>query len=454
MHRHQKGFTLIELLVVIAIIGILAGVLIVSMINATNSANDARRKADIDTIRGALLRYNVANGSYPVESTKCYIGSSCSVFASAIALYLPAIPKDPNGSFYTYQSLGTDFALSATLSGSISYSATSTSFNSTRSEWLTGYDYRKEHIITGSTSGALTDYQVKFKVYRTVGTDSGDTVYLGSKVDSTFKDIRFTSGDMVTTLNYWIESSNSTSATIWVKVPSIPASPSTTTVYLYYKNIDATSVSNGENTFDFFDDFESTSINSSKWGHYTSGTATTTVSNSVATFTTGSSGAYNYIRSNNAVAHIPTNRAIRAKAKTAHFNQSSSPYYPEYMYLIGGAGIYSSLFFSYDSSYGKYFASNNGSGWILSGQISGWSANTWHTYELRRNGSSSLIKTVDDANMQTATSGIFSNNSYIAIQIGGTGASSGCSQSYDWVLIRKYSSSEPSHLSWGAETLR
>lgn len=39
------AFTLIELLVVIAIIGILSGLIIVTMSGATNSANDAKRKA-------------------------------------------------------------------------------------------------------------------------------------------------------------------------------------------------------------------------------------------------------------------------------------------------------------------------------------------------------------------------------------------------------------------------
>ena len=39
-----KGFTLIELLVVIAIIGILSGLIIISMNNSINLANDAKRK--------------------------------------------------------------------------------------------------------------------------------------------------------------------------------------------------------------------------------------------------------------------------------------------------------------------------------------------------------------------------------------------------------------------------
>ena len=67
-------------------------------------------------------------------------------------------------------------------------------------------------------------------------------------------DIRFTHSDGTTELSYWIESWNASTqlARIWVKVPGLAGGE--TTIYLYYDNPNATSTSNGPNTFDSFDD--------------------------------------------------------------------------------------------------------------------------------------------------------------------------------------------------------
>ncbi len=60
---NNKAFTLIELLVVIAIIGILAGIIVVAMGGAQGSANDAKRKADINQLAKAVMIYKVVIGS-------------------------------------------------------------------------------------------------------------------------------------------------------------------------------------------------------------------------------------------------------------------------------------------------------------------------------------------------------------------------------------------------------
>jgi len=69
--------------------------------------------------------------------------------------------------------------------------------------YLTQWTYKRSHSITSGTT--LTDYQVKIRVYRTEGTSTGDTVYLGSKCLADYGDIRFVASDDTTELSYWME---------------------------------------------------------------------------------------------------------------------------------------------------------------------------------------------------------------------------------------------------------
>jgi len=123
--------------------------------------------------------------------------------------------------------------------------------------WLSGWSYRKSHEIEGSTAGAGTDYQIRIKVHYGSGTDSGEDVYLNEKCRSDFGDVRFTSSDGETLLDYWIEEKvDSDYAIFWVEVDSIPASPDTKTIYIYYGKSDATTTSDGLATFIRWDDFD------------------------------------------------------------------------------------------------------------------------------------------------------------------------------------------------------
>lgn len=125
--------------------------------------------------------------------------------------------------------------------------------------WLTGWSYRKTIIIAPSADGAQTDYQLKLLVGESAGV-SGCQVHCAGHVLSSFNDLRFTTSDGGTLCDYWIESITGATpnqlATVWIKVPSLAASPADTTIYMYYGNAAASAVSNGTDTFLFFDDFE------------------------------------------------------------------------------------------------------------------------------------------------------------------------------------------------------
>ena len=130
--------------------------------------------------------------------------------------------------------------------------------------WLSGWSYRKAHQIDAG-SGAGSGYQMRFVAnYLGSGPDTGENVFCDSKCNPDFSDIRFTDDDMTTELSYWMDEMVLGSyAIFWVKIND--DLDTSQTIYMYYGNPSATTESNGESTFRFFDDFEGTSLDISKW---------------------------------------------------------------------------------------------------------------------------------------------------------------------------------------------
>lgn len=133
-----------------------------------------------------------------------------------------------------------------------------------------GEEFSQRKLITIDNTGnanTLTDYQVKF-----------DVPY-EPEMQPDFDDLRFTDGSD-TILNYWVEDlTPSASATVWVKIPSIPGSGATT-IYMYYGNDGVSSESDSAvcpggvrdgYCCEFFDDFEGTSLDTDKWDTHLGG---------------------------------------------------------------------------------------------------------------------------------------------------------------------------------------
>jgi prepilin-type N-terminal cleavage/methylation domain-containing protein len=111
---NKFGFTLVELLVVVSIIGLLSGMVVISIKNVKAKARDSQRLSDMSTIVTALNMYHNDNNAYPIFDG--YI-TNADVLSTALknAKALTSVPKDPldSGTYrYYYQSSdGRDFYL-------------------------------------------------------------------------------------------------------------------------------------------------------------------------------------------------------------------------------------------------------------------------------------------------------------------------------------------------------
>lgn len=112
--------------------------------------------------------------------------------------------------------------------------------------WSNDWKKKLQINITEHTGGTLTDYHLMFNITYDID------------MNPDYSDFRFLNLAEDTELNYYIlptKTVNESSAIVWVEIPELLASVNTT-IYLYYNNSDATTTSNGNNTFLYFSDFE------------------------------------------------------------------------------------------------------------------------------------------------------------------------------------------------------
>lgn len=175
-------------------------------------------------------------------------------------------------SFHSTESVNSHFKLDWVI-----LSETETSFTTTPPIWATTYeitdqikailkindenynDWLWQNIIEviGSVDGQLTNYPINITV-----------PYVPEFMNYNFSDIRFGT-DYGLNLSYFLRRKvDGDFAEFIVNIPVIPASPETTTIYLYAGNDNAVDRSDGLKTFEFFDHFDeglTPELDTNKW---------------------------------------------------------------------------------------------------------------------------------------------------------------------------------------------
>jgi hypothetical protein len=226
-------------------------------------------------------------------------------------------------------------------------------------------------------------------------------------------------------LPHWIDnrnySCNTANTQVWVKLPVLPASG--TTVYVYYGQPTATSVNNGSQVFDFFDDFDDNLSNG--W--------TPTTLDRQGTWTV-TSGYYRQI-------DTPANWALSVNSNSitngileATVRQEGSN---------SGAVAIDGRYLNTSNYYHMQIYSNNinlyrrlSSTWnSLTAAAFPWAADTWYTLGLKFNGTS-LTACANNTCTSTITDGNFSTGQFLISSYGGI-------HNFDNIRIRKIAPSTP-----------
>lgn len=413
-----------------------------------------------------LLRVEYADGTR-IDYAYDEVGNRSQVSVGKYTLTVNVIgngtvTRNPNQLIYAE---GTDVTLTA-VNGSQTFTAwsgdltgstnpTTITMNGNKSvtatficeDWLQGWTYRKS-VTLSRASGAVTNYQMKLLVGQSAGA-TGEDVDCGGHVLSNFNDLRFTTSDGSTLLDYWIESITGTTpnqlATIWIKFDSIGTSA--TTFWMYYGRSDAAAASNGANTFGTgkWDDFE--------WG--SSGNSLSASGGNVTwTVTTGSiqistTQSYGGTRSaamiNNAAQNdfsfpvtVGTSIALLCKFYKADAVLTTN-------LLIHGNG--SKIMQVYcDSNENLLYYDTSGH------TITTFSAGSWHTLEVNNiNWSLGTFDVYLDGTLVKSGAGMRSLSSYNNLWRWQQNAYSGTGIYFDNVIVRQYANPEPTWGNWSSE---
>jgi len=291
--------------------------------------------------------------------------------------------------------------------------------------WDTDWQYRMLINITENSGSTLTNYQVPITI------DTATFNY--SKADASGDDIRFATDG--TECDYWIETWNTGgTSTIWVEVPSLTAS-STTTIYMYYGNSVAGAASSESAVFDYVDRGDQTS----SWTLAGSSGQNATEGNpSPGYYAASSSGSYMYRNINLAPQRIVTFNIKSDGLGNLFFLVNST-----------GAGQMYRLDTRGGTDYAGFAATANWTFWNAPASGFNAAADAWYKLTIVITSSASATFYYEQTTSsspsgfgtQLGTYAITNNGGYIGLVGDALGAA--YTTWWDNIIVRKYASPEP-----------
>jgi hypothetical protein len=231
----------------------------------------------------------------------------------------------------------------------------------------------------------------------------------------------------------WVESSSSATANIWVEVDSI--AEGTTTIYLYYSNSSATSISDGTTVFDLFDHFDAASIDTVMWA---GDTASTSLSGSICTLATAAKKVYSS-------STFGVNYSLRMRARADQLG-STSANQRQWGWGVPATPIVN--IFAVDGDYlGKYEYACYVTGWTY-GDLGNSYSGTYAIWEIKRNSTTNSQFEINGSNVRTESSQQITGSQPVYFRVVGANSPTIL---IDWIAVRKFTGSSPT-VTWGTES--
>lgn len=288
---------------------------------------------------------------------------------------------------------------------------------------LPEWKYKRTITVTNANASAYTNFQVKVVLNTAALVSAG-------KMNINGDDIRFTDASC-SKLNYWIDSNMNTSTTvIWVKLKTLPAS-SSSTINMYYGNLCATALQNGDSTFNFFDDFLGTTLNTTKWTKYNQNTAAGALSIS------GGNANFNLTTATDLI--IRTNATFTGLTRSEMKVKWNSGSFPTIAQLNSTTFAGVTL-----GSNGSFFFNNQ-----TSASCNSYTATTTPSASAKSNGVWGITWPATNSSIGSFTAGSISNSTTPSLAASthtalGLMCSSAGSLLVDWCRVRTYAPVEPS----------